>query len=142
MKTLLIFILAIGLNQNLVEWSHSSKKVKNGIELTFEGDIENNWIVYSSKLKVDGPLPCVITWDKSDDFEVIGELEGLKPKRKFDKVWEGNIDYFDEKATFKQKIKILKPNTKVSGVMRYQACIDNPEDGRCINEEHPFTFQF
>ena len=130
-------------DDKLVHWEQtSSKKNAEIVELTFKGNIEDRWYVYNSKLEVDGPLPSEITWNKNEGFEVVGELEGIKPKKKHDEIWEGNIHYFEKQAHFTQKVKILKPGAVVSGTLRYQVCINDPEDGRCVNEEQKFSFTF
>ncbi len=142
MKLLLIsFFLLLPTEDRLVAWTNTFKKKGDLTELNFKGKIEDNWYVYSSKLEVDGPLPTEIKWDKSSDFEVIGTLEAVKPKKKHDDIWEGNIHYFEKEGSFTQKIKVLKPNATVSGTIRYQVCINDPEDGRCVNEEEKFSFK-
>jgi hypothetical protein len=139
--TLLLLILPT--DEKLVLWEKSStKKSENLYELTFKGKIEDKWYVYNSKLEVEGPLPTEITWKKTDGFEIISTLTGLDPKMKHDEIWEGNIHYFEKEAHFTQKIKILKPGTVVTGTLRYQVCINDPEDGRCMNEEEKFSFTF
>ena len=144
MKFLIALVLFfLPTDDKLVQWEQSSTK-KSGeiVELTFKGNIEERWYVYNSKLEVDGPLPSEITWNKNDGFEIVGDLEGVKPKKKHDEIWEGNIHYFENQAHFTQKIKILKPGAVVSGTLRYQVCINDPEDGRCMNEEQKFSFTF
>ena len=143
MRILIALMVALfPVDDRLVSWDKVTTKTGEVVELTFKGNIEDRWYVYASKLEVDGPLPTEIKWETNDGFEVIGELQSVKPKKKHDEVWEGTVHYFDNQAVFTQKVKLLKPNAKVSGSLRYQVCINDPEDGRCVNQEEKFIFQF
>lgn len=122
----------------LVNWENSFHRTDDIVEIEFYGEIADGWYIYSSKLDVDGPLPAKIVWEKNDSYEVIGDLEPIEPKSKFDPVWEGKISYFEHKAGFKQKVRIKNSKPIIKGSLRYQACINDPEDGRCVNEEFKF----
>lgn len=142
MKYILAFFLFTFLaDERLVTWKSNLTQDNQTATLTFEGNIKPNWYVYSSKLEVDGPLPTEIRWDKSDSFQPVESLIPVDVKKKHDQVWEGTIHYFDKKAVFTQKIKLLKPNAVISGTLKYQVCINDPEDGMCVNEEQKFSFK-
>lgn len=143
MRALIILTaLFFGLNdERLVDWKQNSVKKGKEVDLVFSGEIADRWYVYSSKLEVDGPLPTEIKFDKTEGFELVGELQAVNPKKKHDDIWEGTVHYFEEDAKFIQKIKVTKPGTKITGKLQYQVCINDPEDGRCMNEELVFSFQ-
>ena len=141
--SLLIFITGLFSLQaqvfNPVEWSSDTKDLGDNIyELHFKAKVEEGWHIYSQHIEGDeGPIPT--------EFSVIGEgielIEGVKePKgiEGFDKTFEMNIKYFEDKATFTQKIK-LNDNYKdpVKATVLFMVC----DDERCLPpEEHEFTF--
>ena len=90
--------------------------------------------MYSSDFDPNlGPIVTSLNLKKNNGFSAVGKLKPTKPKRKFDDIWGGEISYFIEKAKFKQKIKILKENPIIEGVVEYQTC--TIKDGACVGGE-------
>ncbi len=117
----------------------SSLKVGETIKLYFEVDIDKNWYVYSSDFdKLLGPIVAELSFEKSDAFEVIGDLKAVNPKKKYDDLWEGDYTYFVKKGKFYQVVKILKPTATIKTTLTYQECSEI--DGKCIMQEPEFTF--
>lgn len=146
MRYLWILFFLVSFNgDQLVTWKNqATKKVKAGdnVELNFKGKVEKGWYMYSSALETKGPMETRINWNKNDSFEVIEGLQAVGVSSRFDEIWGGDIQYFEKEAHYIQKVKIIKPGAQISGTLRYQVCINDPEDGRCVNEEQPFSFEF
>ena len=138
----LFFLTSLSLQAqvfNPVEWSSDFKNLgDNTYELQFKAKVEEGWHIYSQHIEGDeGPIPT--------EFTVTGEgielVEGVKePKgmEGFDKTFEMNIKYFEDEATFIQKVK-LKEDYKdpVKATVLFMVC----DDERCLPpEEHEFTF--
>jgi len=118
----------------------SSVAVGQEIELILTAEIEDGWYLYSSDFDPNlGPIVTAITFKKNDTFEAVGALKAIKPKRKFDDIWGGEVSYFTEKAEFRQKIKVLKEKPSIEGTIEYQTC--TIKDGACVPGEQDFSVQ-
>lgn len=120
-----------------VEFSKKDVKVGETLEVLIKGDIQDTWHVYSNDFDPDlGPIVATFNFEKNDSYELIGEVIPIKPHKHFDKVWEGEVSYFEKKAEFRQEIRVLSANLKVTGSFDYQACTD--VSGRCVTGEEDF----
>lgn len=118
--------------------SDQSPKVGEEVEVRFKAKIEENWYLYSSDFDPElGPLVTEFTFSESDAFELIGKIEPINPKKKYDSLWEGEYTYFKKEGLFIQKVKILKEDFKIDGTYFYQVCSD--VDGKCIPFEDEFA---
>ncbi len=69
------------------------------------------------------PLPTVFTFTESDDFKAKGKVEQGKFITEFDPNFGMDLNYFEDKAVFRQKIKIKSDQDfKVSGELSFMAC--------------------
>ena len=119
--------------------SKSEVKVGEEIELIFESKIDNTWYMYSSDFDPDlGPTVTTFNFKPSKEFQVVGKVQPVGAKKKFDELWGGEIRYFTGHAEFRQKIKVLGQITKIEGTIDYQECSD--VDGKCIPHEEDFSF--
>ncbi|ARS37878.1 protein-disulfide reductase DsbD family protein [Pontibacter actiniarum] len=124
-------------------WSYdvSKKQVAVGeeVELIFNAKIDKDWYLYSSDFDPDlGPMVTEFKFQKHPSYELVGKIVPVKPKKKYDDLWEGEYTYFTGTAQFRQKIRVLKPDLLVKGSYEYQVCTD--VDGRCIPFDDTFTF--
>ncbi len=104
------------------------------IELIFEVKIEKDWYIYSSDVDPDiGPIPTSFEFTKHPSYELVGDLSPIGAKKKFDKTWKADITYFEGKATFRQKIKILQKDPKIEGTFEFQCCSNIT--GQCLRPE-------
>ena len=92
-------------------------------EIIFKATIEKGWHVYSTELGDGGPISATFNIDDIKGAEVIGKL---MPKGKeieeMDPLFEMKVRYFEDKATFIQKIKITDDNYSIKGYLEYGAC--------------------
>ncbi|MBC6399795.1 MAG: thioredoxin family protein [Ekhidna sp.] len=122
-----------------VNISNESPKAGDEIILSFEAEIENDWYLYSSDFDPElGPLVTEFNFDLNDSFELIGKIDPVNPKKKYDSLWEGEYTYFKKKGLFEQKVKIIKDDFAIAGSYYYQVCSDI--DGKCIPFEDEFSF--
>jgi thiol:disulfide interchange protein len=123
-------------------WNNSLSKeeVKAGgeVELIFQAKIDKSWYMYSSDFDPDlGPTVTTFTFKPSKEFQLVGKIQPVGAKKKFDELWGGEIKYFTGQAEFRQKIKVLGPVSKIEGTIEYQECSDI--DGKCIPHEEDFS---
>mgnify|MGYP003624518532 CR=1 FL=1 len=120
-----------------VEFSKKDVKVGEILEILIKGDLEDTWHVYSNDFDPDlGPIVATFNFNQDDSYELVGKVISINAQKHYDKVWEGEVSYFEKKAEFRQTIKVLKANVKVSGSFEYQACSD--VDGSCVSGEEDF----
>ena len=107
-----------------VSWEFSQKQITEDIvELKFQANIEDHWKLYSQFISSDGPTPTYFDFEQSNFYQKVGTTKESESIQSFDPVWEISLNYFENKATFKQQIKILKKDPfSVKGVIDYIAC--------------------
>ena len=112
--------------QDPVQFKTEWKKISDTeAQIVFTGVIDEGWHVYSTDLPEGGPISATFNTDKMEGIELDGKLmpEG-KEIEAFDKVFEMKLRYFEEKATFIQKLKITAANYFIEGYLQYGSCND------------------
>ncbi|SFG49999.1 protein-disulfide reductase DsbD family protein [Pontibacter chinhatensis] len=146
LTTWLFFMMAFVVQAQVLKpatWSYdvSKKEVAVGeeVELIFNVKIDKDWYLYSSDFDPDlGPMVTTFTFAKHPSYELVGRIVPVKPKKKYDELWEGEYTYFVGTAQFRQKIRVLQPDLQVKGEYEYQVCTDLT--GQCIPFDDVFTF--
>lgn len=138
----LLFLFAPSFSQiqNPVKWSFSvEKKGADNAVLLFTAKIEKGWHLYSQKSEgEDGPMPTVFNFEKNNKYELVGKTQEAASHDVFDKVFEMKVHYFEGETSFKQKIKILSPETfSITGTVDAQAC----DDEKCTYDSKEFEFK-
>lgn len=121
--------------------SVSKKEVKIGdkVDLIFHAEIIKDWYLYSSDFDPDcGPMVTTFTFVPNSSYELVGDLKAISPTEKYDDIFECNVRIFKKKGEFRQTIKVLSTDLKISGNYEFQVCSD--VDGKCIPFDHDFTF--
>jgi len=119
--------------------SNKEASVGDEIDLIFLATIDQNWYLYSSDFDPElGPMVTEFTFDDSDSYELVGNIRPINPKRGYDKIFEGDYTYFRKKGEFRQTIKVLNTDLRISGNYEYQVCSDI--DGKCIPFDEDFEF--
>jgi len=124
-----------------VKWSASVEKLSDTeYNLIYSAEIEKHWHLYSQTLPEGGAIPTEFIYDsiaKTDHFKLVGKAKESQSITKFDKVFQMDLTYFDNYATFTQKIQVLKPETKnIEAEVSFQAC----DDAKCIFESEVLNF--
>ena len=112
--------------QDPVQFKAEWKKISDTeAQIVFTGLIDAGWHVYSTDLPDGGPISATFNTDKMEGLELDGKLmpEG-KQIEAYDKVFEMNLRYFEEKAVFVQKLKITAANYAIEGYLQYGSCND------------------
>lgn len=140
-----LFYGIVGCSQNLKHdsWSYevSKARVRVGetVELIFKVTIDNNWYMYSSDFSPEvGPTVTAFKFEKHPSYQLVGKLQAIKPKKKYDEIFEGDIKYFAGTAHYRQKIKILSKNILIKGRADYQICSET--NGQCVPGSTTFTY--
>ncbi len=144
MKKVFVFIALIcfwvGFAQpNHVSWKTSIQSVSdNQYELIYEAQLEKGWHLYSQYLPPDGALPTVFLYrEPKGNFELIGKSKEYGSIKKFDEIFGLELSFFENKARFVQKIKVVNPTLKKIKVsVEYQLC----DDKSCTMDFDEFVF--
>lgn len=137
---IIFFISTFGFGQfdeDLAIWSHRVNQIsETEYELVFEGDIKEEWFVYSLYTAEGGSMPSEFEFLKQDeDYKLLGKTVEGKTYRKYTEVFDVEETFFKEKALFKQRIVLLKPEVKqINVVLYYQICKEV-----CILKEETFN---
>ena len=68
--------------------------------------------------------------DDNPGFELVGNLEAINDKAKHDKIFDCDVRIFENNGEFRQKIKILSADLKLTGSYEGQVCSE--EKGQCV----------
>ena len=127
--SILTMMSALVLHAQMIDPVHFTSELKTGkgaeAEIVFHATIDNGWHVYSTDIGKDGPIEATFNIVKIDGAELVGKLE---PRgnviRKMDKLFGMELKYFENEATFVQKIKFTKPQYDIDCYLEYGACSD------------------
>jgi hypothetical protein len=123
-----------------VKWEFSIRSISDvEAEVVAKAKIDKGWHVYALKVSdkpLDiAPIPTTLKLDKSKDFSLVGGVKEGKYIKHYDPQFEGELNYFENEATFTQRIKILSTNKiTVTGELQYMAC----DEVQCIFPDPEF----
>ena len=112
--------------QDPVQFKTELKKIsETEAQIIFTGTIDAGWHVYSTDLPEGGPISATFNTDKMEGLELDGKLTPQgKEIENYDKMFEMKVRYFEDKATFIQKLKITAANYFIEGYLQYGSCND------------------
>ena len=127
--SILTMMSALVLHAQMIDPVHFTSELKTGkgaeAEIVFHATIDNGWHVYSTDIGKDGPIEATFNIVKMDGAELVGKLEPQgNVIRKMDKLFGMELKYFENEATFVQKIKFTKPQYDIDCYLEYGACSD------------------
>ncbi len=122
-----------------VTWDTELNQVSDSeYQLIFNAIIEKNWHLYSQELPEGAALPTVFIYEGAGEkYELIGNTKESESVTEYDQVFEMELSYFADLATFTQNIKVTDSTlTDIDVKVEYQVC----DDKACIFETEEFTF--
>lgn len=135
MKKVILFfslLLATVFNinaQDVIKWNFQLADKGNGeIELIASADIKAGWHLYDVYIPDGGPNPTSLSIDELKGAKKIGDFKPFDSKlhKEFDPIFEMQIGYYEQKATFVQRFKVTdKGAFSLKGDVRAQACNDS-----------------
>jgi len=132
---LLLFLLVFSLSgfsqiHDPVKWSTSIEKISNSeFDLIISATIEDGWHLYSQNVPENGPIATTFSFESNDNYELVGKTQEEEGHTEFDPVFQMEIKYFEEKTTFRQRVKILSENAlTLVGELEFMVC----DDERCL----------
>ena len=136
MKNLILFLaLCFGFNAfsqifEPIKWETSVEKISDSeYKLITKASIDTGWHLYSQNVPEDGPIPTTFTFDDADGtIQILGKTIEDEGHTVDDPVFEMKITYFEDHATFEQKIKLSESKATVNGTVEFMVC----DDKRCL----------
>ncbi|CAA0149703.1 protein-disulfide reductase DsbD family protein [Tenacibaculum maritimum] len=120
---LLTSFFAVSQIHTPVKWSTSVEKIsKTEYNLVIKSTIEKGWHLYSQIVPKDLPIETVFTFKKNNSFELVGNTSEGEGHTVHDPVFNKKIKYFENKAIFKQRIKVKDSSQKITGEVEFLAC--------------------
>jgi thiol:disulfide interchange protein len=146
MKNFLILIATLfsflGSNAQLldpVKWRTSvEKKSDTEFVLIFDANIEDKWHLFSQFTPDGGSLPTVFQFKNSKgNYEIVGKTKESPYKKVYSDVFEVDEYLFENKAQFRQTIKLTNPRaTSATVYVEYQVCKE-----ACIQQDKTFDLK-
>lgn len=104
--------------------------------ITFKATIESGWHLYSTNLPAGGPTSATVEFETLEGAELQGSLVAGKGEIEMnDPIFDMKVRYYENEATFTQKVKLLGGDYRLQGYLRYGAC----NDETCLP---PTTYEF
>ncbi|WP_027137388.1 protein-disulfide reductase DsbD domain-containing protein [Gaetbulibacter saemankumensis] len=131
---LMLAFLAFSIGQaqilDPVTWSTSVNKIADTeYELVITAGIEPGWHLYSQNVPEDGPIATSFTFEGNGKYLKKGNTTEEEGHVVNDPIFEMEIKYFEDKATFKQRIKLKTTESfKINGTVEFMVC----DDSRCL----------
>ena len=141
-KCLFLFLWSAVLSAQIEEpvtWETSMEVQENNVYLlVFKATIAPKWHLYSQTSNPDGAIPTEFLFEEHPFYKKIGKLEESPSIVAFDSVFEMDLTFFNNEATFKQKIEIPNRDAikELNVEVNYQAC----DDELCIFRTENFRF--
>ncbi len=128
MMLTLMLVAAIIVKAQTTPVQFTSQLVTTGYadaEIVFSGTMAPGWHVYSTELGNDGPISATFNVTKMDGVELIGKLTARGEEiNKYDKLFEMQLRYFENKVQFVQKVRFLKSDYTIDAYLEYGSCND------------------
>jgi thiol:disulfide interchange protein len=122
-----------------IEWDARLEKQNDSIyTLIFQAKLDKGWHLYSQDVDEDGPIPTTFTYnDSPETYELIGPTEEPDVPAIYDEVFQMDIKFFKNEATFTQQIKVFDPNAIIEAEVEFMVC----DDEQCLPPDvAPFQF--
>jgi thiol:disulfide interchange protein DsbD len=123
-----------------VKWDFQVRKItEDTYELIFNASIQKGWHMYGLNIDAGGPVPTSINYNDSSIIKFLSDIQLSRPAEvKYDPTFEMDVELFDSKISFSQKIELLKKgNDTIHGYVEFMAC----DDSRCLPpKEVEFSF--
>ncbi|MEG1574020.1 MAG: protein-disulfide reductase DsbD family protein, partial [Bacteroidales bacterium] len=110
-----------------VKWTFSQKRISDTeVELQYNAKIETGWHLYATELPDGGPIPTTITYSELHGVELTDGLNANKEAvDKYEPLFELHLKWYNDNVILIQKVKIVSPDYKIKGEIRYMGCNDN-----------------
>lgn len=109
-----------------VNWNSSIARLsENTFLLTFEAEIAPKWHLYSQFSNPEGAIPTEFIFESNTSYQRNGGVNESETIVGYDQVFQMDLMYFNERASFQQEIVTTRADfTPFKVEINYQACDD------------------
>ncbi|KHJ38292.1 thiol:disulfide interchange protein DsbD [Pedobacter glucosidilyticus] len=121
-----------------VSWSFSTEAINDKeAYVVATAKIDKGWHVYSLNIEEGGPIATSLTLSPSKSYALVGKAtEAPEAEKAFDPNFNMNIAWHEDRAVFKQKVKLNAQEANINGVLEFMVC----NDKQCLPPEE-ITFK-
>ena len=118
----LVSFIGLAQVQTPVKWECTYNPIdENNGELILKANVAIEWHIYSQTQSGDGPLPTVFKFERTPDFDLVGNVAEPTPEKAYSDVFSTDVLMFSNEVVFKQKIK--RSNKKAFTIMGNVECM-------------------
>ena len=116
-----------------VSWSFSTEAINDKeAYVVATAKIDKGWHVYSLNIEDGGPIATSLTLSPSKSYTLVGKTtEAPEAEKAFDPNFNMNIAWHEDRAVFKQKVKLNTQEATINGVLEFMVC----NDKQCLPPE-------
>ena len=119
---LLVTALQAGAQQP-VTISHEITAKGSEAVIEFIAEIQGGYYMYSTDIPKGGPKPTYVKFSELSGVELVGALAPVdEALSKYEPVFDMQVTYFEEFASFTQTFRVLEKEFKLKGTLHYQSC--------------------
>jgi len=113
-----------------VKWTTSVKNIsETEYELITTATIDGGWHLYSQTVPDDGPIPTSFIYEGNGNYLKKGNTKEDQGHTIDDPIFGMRIKYFEDKAVFKQRIKLKSKGVfNINAVVEFMVC----DDKQCL----------
>ncbi|MEL7001706.1 MAG: protein-disulfide reductase DsbD domain-containing protein [Bacteroidota bacterium] len=117
-------------------WTFTVEESANDeVILISTAKIDSAWHLYS-QLIPDKHVRTEFAYESSHNYSLLGNTDEGESHKEYDPYLEMEVLYFERKAEFKQKIKVLsKTGFTIKGTIDYMVC-----NTQCVSLDEEFSF--
>ncbi|WCO00905.1 protein-disulfide reductase DsbD family protein [Psychroserpens ponticola] len=117
-----------------VKWKTNVEKISDTeYDLISTATVDSGWHLYAQNVPEDGPIPTTFNYTLSSDFELNGKTLEDVGHTVDDPIFQMKIKFFEDKAEFRQRIKVLNQELSiVKGEVEFMVC----DDSKCLPPEY------
>ena len=118
--------------ESRVGWSYRAQRIsKTEAMVSIKATIDPGWHIYSQYGKINASSNTRFVFTPSKSYALMGKTTEPTPIAKYEKVFGGNVNYFQGSVIFKQKISLKAGATVIKGKLEYTAC----DEKSCLPSE-------
>ena len=125
-STLVLLLTVVTAVQAQVNFSVQYKRVNaTTVDIVFHGKADAGWHIYSTNIGEGGPTPATFGVDRIKGARLKGSLKpGPGAKTMQDPIFEMPVTFFENQATFTQRVELTEKDYELKGYLKFGACND------------------
>lgn len=125
-STLVLLLTVVTAVQAQVNFSVQYKRVNaTTVDIVFHGKADAGWHIYSTNIGEGGPTPATFGVDRIKGARLKGSLKpGPGAKTMQDPIFEMPVTFFENQATFTQRVELTEKEYELKGYLKFGACND------------------